>query len=279
MKIKTLWLLLFLILTFLSTTGEQCSTDINSLLFGDNADVLAIKGVISQLKDGINSQNKSLLEGIISKQFETGGMSQLGQIQNYFDQKLTINDIKIGNINIDGKGATGSVDWTGTLTLKPKPNIPFIADKIPTLSGDVSAGFIFGFVKEKDDKWRIKAQKVLKMVKSAVWGKDYPVVSSYDLNKSEVVPGDSIKVDAELKRVGGNVMLAAVNTKPLINSIFGLSDGPIDTVKLNVPKDKKPGSTYDVYLIALGVNANFADPAKSSIAGITFKQMSVPVVE
>lgn len=279
MRKRSLWLVLFLLLTFLSTTGEQCGTDITSLLFGDNADVIAIKDIMAKLKDGINSQNDSLLKSVISEQFNTGSLDQLGAIRNYFDQELKINDIKISNINIDGKGATGSVDWTGTLMLKPKPNIPYIADKVPTLSGDVTAGFNFGFVKESDGKWRIKAQKVLKMVKSAVWGSGCPEISGLDVDRTEVVPGDTVKLNAILKRVGGNVMLAAVNNKAIVNSIYGVSDGAIDTQNLKVPSTAKPGDPFNMYVMALGVDANFMNPSASTIRGITLKQISVPVID
>jgi len=42
---------------------------------------------------------------------------------------------------------------------------------------------------------------------------------------------------------------------------------------------KKAGDTYDVYIIALGINANFINPNASSITGITLKQVSIPVVD
>jgi hypothetical protein len=275
MKSKTHWLFIFLLLVFLSTTGEQC--DPNTLLFGDNAEYRAIKDVVARLRDGINAASQSMLKDVVSKQFSAGGLGQLGMIQNYFDQKLKINDMNVSNISIDGKGASARVDWTGTLTLKPKPNIPYIADKIPALSGDVGAGMIFGFVKEDDGKWRISAQNVLKMTKSAVWGNNYPEIPAFNVDKETVAPGGTIKVDATLKRVGGNVMLAAVNTKPIVNSLTGVKDGAIDTVSIKVPSDKPVGSTYDVYVIALGVDANFINPSASKIVGITLKQISIPV--
>jgi hypothetical protein len=268
---------LFLLLTFLSTTGEQCDKNITTLLFGDNAEYTAIKDLMSRFKDGINSSSKSILEDVISKQFDSAGLSQLGAIQNYFTQELKINDIKMSNISVDGNGAQGNVDWTGTLTIKPKPNIPYVADKIPALASDVTAGFIFGYVKEKDGKWRIKAQKVLKMTKSAVWGKEFPEINNLNVSKMSVVPGDTIKADAELNRVGGNVMLAAVNGKAIVNSIYGVKNGSIDTVTLKVPTDKKPGSGYDINIIALGLDANFVNPSASKITGITFKQITIPV--
>lgn len=275
MKFKPVHIILFLLFVFLSTTGEQC--DVNTLLFADNADYKAIRDVLGMLKDGINSGSQEMLKKVISKQYGTAGLDQLGQIKNYFDQELKINDLNISNLSVDGRGAQAQVDWTGTLTLKPKPNIPYVADKIPTLSGDVTAGLIFGFVKESDGKWRIKAQKILQMTRSAVWGQDYPEVSRLIVNKSTTVPGDTLKVDAKLKRVGGNVMLAAVNGKAIVNSIMGVSDGAIDTVKISVPKDKKAGSTFDVYVIAVGVDANFTNPSASRIVGLTLKQVCVPV--
>jgi len=275
MKFKPVHIILFLLFVFLSTTGEQC--DVNTLLFANNADYNAIRDVINMFKDGINSGSEAMLKKVISKQYGSAGLDQLGMIKNYFDQELKINDLNISNMSVDGSGAQAQVDWTGKLTLKPKPNIPYIADKIPTLTGDVTAGLIFGFVKESDGKWRIKAQKILQMTRSAVWGKEFPEVSNLIVDKPTVNPGDTIKVNADLRRVGGNVMLAAVNNKAIVNSILGVSDGAIDTVKLSVPKDKKDGSTFDVYVIALGVNANFANPAASKIVGITLKQVCVPV--
>jgi hypothetical protein len=86
-----------------------------------------------------------------------------------------------------------------------------------------------------------------------------------------------VNVDANLKRAGGNVMLVAVNDKAIVNSLSGVSNGPMDTVSLKVPSDKKSGSTYDVYVMALGVNAHWINPYASSIVGITLKQVSIPV--
>lgn len=275
MKITSLWPILFIILVFLSTTGEQC--DINSLLFANNADYAAIKDVISRFKDGINSQSESILKGIVSKQFSAGGLDQLGVIKNYFNSELKINDINVSNISVDGNGAQARVDWTGTLIMKPKPDIPLVADKIPVLSADVNAGLIFGFVKESDGQWRIKAQRILQFTKSAVWGKDFPEINNFTIDKSPASPGDSIKVDASLKRVGGNVMFAAVNDKVIVNSINGVSDGPIKTLTFKVPSNKPDGSTYDIYVMALGVDVNFVNPSLSKIVGISIKQVSVPV--
>ncbi len=275
MKNKSLYLILFLLLTFLSTTGEQC--DVNSLLFGGNAEYTAIRDVVNKFKEGINSASESLLTSVISSQYKSGGIDQVELIKKYFDQELKINDINVSNISIDGKGARCNVDWTGTLTMRPKPNIPYVADKIPVLSGDVTAGMIFGFAKEDDGKWRITAQKVLRLTRSAVWGEKYPEIEGFTADKSTVKPGGTLKVDATLKRVGGNVMLAAVNGKAIVNSIYGSADGPIKTIKLNVPSNKKSGSTFDVYVMAVGIDANFVNPKASKIVGITLKQVSVPV--
>jgi len=279
MKTKKLLIALSLLLVFISTTGQDCDSFDPMALLGENADYRAIKDLMNRFKDGINLMDESILKDVISDQFLAGSKDQLSMIMNYFDQELTINKIGVSSLNVDGRGAEGKVNWTGTLTLRPKPDIPFVADKIPALSGDVEAGLIFGFVKEDDGNWRIKAQKVLKIVKSAVWGSGPPQISNFDMNKSEVLPGATVNVDADLKRESGNVMLAAVNDVAIVNAITGISNGPIDTVKLKVPSGLKPGDSYDVNIIALGINANFINPAASSITGITFKQVSIPVVE
>jgi len=275
MKLRDLAVMLALLFVFLSTTGEQCDPDMASLFFGDNADYKAIKSVVERFKDGINSASQSILEEVISRNFEAGSLGRMGIIKDYFDQELKINNIKVSDISIDGRGAEGRVDWTGTLTLRPKPDIPYVADKIPALSGDVNARLIFGFVKEDDGKWRIKANRVLQITKSAVWGEGPPAVTNFRVDSDE----GNIKVNADLTKVGGNVMLAAVNDRAIVNSIYGVKNGPIDTVRLSIPDGMRPGDAYDVYVIALGVDANFLNPKASRITGITLKQVTVPVAD
>jgi len=274
-RFKKLCLIFSLLLIVLATTGEQC--DVNTLLFGENEEYRAIRDVVNRFKEGINSLDKEILNDVISKNYASGGLDRLGIIKNYFDQEIKISDIRLSNITVDGRGADCRVDWDGTVILKPKPDIPYVADKIPTLSGDIDAAMIFGFKKEDDGKWRIIAKEVLTMTKSAKWGISAPFISRFTVTPSTASAGDSLWVDAELKRIGGNVMLAAVNDRTLINTIYGIKDGPIDTIKVRVPSDQVPGSTYDVYIIALGVNANFLNPSQSGIVGITLRQISVPI--
>ena len=274
-KFKTLCLVFCLLLAALATTGEQC--DVNSLLFGENEEYRAIKDVVNRFKLGINDFDKAILNEVISKNYSTGGIDRLGLIKDYFDQQIVIDDIRLSNISIDGSGANARADWDGKVIIKPKPSIPYVADQIPALSGDINAGMIFGFKKESDGKWRITAQKVLSITKTASWGIGSPFITKFRTTPGTASPGESIWVDAKLKRVDGNVMLAAVNDRALVTSIYGLDDGPIDTLKFHVPANQAPGSTYDVYIIALGVNASFLHPAQSSIVGITLKQISVPI--
>ncbi len=277
-KLKSLFIVFLLLLVALATTGEQCE-EINSLLFGENEDYRALRDVVNRFKEGINAVDTSILNDVISKSYSGGGLDRLGIIKNYFDEELQIGKISISNITIDGKGASARINWDGKIIMKPKPNIPYVADQIPTLSGDVDAAMIFDFRKEDDGKWRITAEEVLSLTKSAVWGMESPLISKFRVSPSSASPGDDIWVDAELKRIGGNVMLAAVNDRALINTIYGISDGAIDTVKVHVPSNQDPGSSFDVYIIALGVNANFLNPAQSSIAGITVKLTSIPIKE
>ena len=195
-KIKTLCLVFCLLLVALATTGEQC--DVNSLLFGENEEYRAIKDVVNRFKDGINDFDKAILNEIISTNYSTGGLDRLGLIKDYFDQQIEIDKIRVSNISIDGKGASARVDWDGKVILKPKPNIPYIADQIPALSADIDAGMIFGFKKEEDGKWRITAQKVLSITKTASWGIGSPFITKFRITPSTASPGDSIWVDAKL---------------------------------------------------------------------------------
>jgi|GEM_PF-2412565 len=274
-KLKSLLIIFLLLLVALATTGQDC--DMNTLLFGEDEEYRAIRDVINRFKQGINTLDKTILNEVISSSYAAGGLDRLGLIKDYFDQEIEIGKINISNIAIDGSGASARIDWDGKVFLKPKPDIPYVADKIPTLSGDVNAGMIFGFKKEDDGKWRITSEKVLSMTKSATWGIGYPFVSNLKVTPGSASPGEYISVDASLKRIEGNVMLAAVNDRALVNTIYGVKNGPIDTVKVRVPSDRASGSTYDVYIIALGVNANFLNPGSSSIAGIALKQISVPI--
>lgn len=274
-KLKILLMIFLLLLASLATSGQDC--DMNSLLFGENEEYMAIRDVINRFKQGINTLDKTILNEVISASYAAGGLDRLGLIKDYFDQEIEIGKINISSIAIDGNGASARVDWDGKVFLKPKPDIPYVADKIPTLSGDLNAGMIFGFKKESDGKWRISSEKVLSMTKSATWGIGYPFVSNFRVTPGSASPGEYISVDASLKRMEGNVMLAAVNDRTLVNSIYGVKDGSIDTINVRVPSDRASGSTYDVYIIALGVNANFLNPAQSGIAGITLKQISVPI--
>lgn len=234
--------------------------------------------LLERYKQGINSLDQNIMESIISERFTFYDDTRASYVNKLFSATYLIDSISYSNIQVENYKIFADSIIHCTQIFKPTLHLPLFQDQIPYITGTLKKQTVFSFVYENEGL-KIFAEDNLLTIKTFLWGENRPQIINPQLSIQEARPGNIIEVKFNVTKGDGNdVVFAAVNDVVMGSySMTGYDEDNEVSYKLRVPENAKPGSSYEINLIAMGGKINLDNPQKAVLQGIAITGYSIPI--